>query len=177
MTELEFKKQVLIMEAMRWIGVKEIGNNAGQIVGLFQSWDGSADQLPWCLAFVQYCLKQTQYSCDFLLAKCTPWHCLPPTEHCLTAWNKTPDEFKDDYPTVGSIVFWSHYKNGKPTGSGHCGIVTGQKMDSNRFLSTEGNTGAEAGDINRNGDGVYSRVRSITNTENFVLLGFVRPWG
>lgn len=176
----ELKVQFLIREAYRWLGsMEETGEpNGGQIVSMFQNWDGHPDHVPWCMAFVQYCLKWAEYNWETTAGYCTmdDHYKVFPSEHCLTVWNKTPEECKTQTPEMGHIAIWAFTKDGKPTGAGHCGIVTGSKLDSRFFTTIEGNTKDGTG-MNREGDGVYERVRNVTGSEGFMLLGFLKPWG
>lgn len=175
LSEKEIKVRLLISEAARWLGTKEEKENSGAFIKMFQNWDNHPDQVPWCAAFVQYCLKMTLYTYDSLFQCCSDFHKAFPTEHCMTLWAKTDDKYKTQIPQEGSIVVWSHIKNGKPTGTGHCGIVT-KAAPSQRFETIEGNTGDGSG-INRDGDGVFARTRTLTGTEDFMVLGFILPFG
>ena len=56
----EHKNNLLCFEAKKWVGVKEEGANSGQLIKIFQrACDNKAEQEPWCMAFVQYCIKMT----------------------------------------------------------------------------------------------------------------------
>lgn len=172
LSEKEIKVRLLIAEALRWVGTKEEQNNSGALVNLFQNWDGHPDQVPWCAAFVQYCLKMSCYTYDSIVQRCSKWHNITQTEHCQTMFYKT--DTKVDLPQLGDIVVWAHYKDGKNTGSGHCGIVA-EIIDGHTFTSIEGNTSDGSG-INREGEGVYMKQRTIKDSDTFKILGFLRPW-
>lgn len=176
LTEKEIKIKLLLAEATRWEGVKEEGENTGQIVRLFQNWDGSPDVVPWCMAFVQFCTDAASHYYNELTGMCSQYpNRLWPSEHCMTVWARTMDECKTDKPEVGSIVIWSHYKNGKPTGAGHAGIVI-RVLSNGNFETIEGNTSDGTG-LNREGEGVYRKYRVAASSEGFVLLGFIKPFG
>lgn len=171
--ELDIKINLLIVEANRWVGTKEEGNNAGQIVTMFQNWDGSPDHVSYCMAFVQFCLKNVDAQYSAVLGECTKdRHLLERSEHCLTVWNKSPLACRSDKPVEGSVVVWQH----GTSASGHTGIVTGLKMDSEFFTTIEANTSGGPG-VERNGDGVYSRTRSVKGDGKMKVLGFLNPWG
>lgn len=73
-------------------------------------------------------------------------------------------------PSVGSIVIWQRYKDGKPSWQGHAGIVI-EVIDENRFRSIEGNTN-RAG--SREGDSVQIKERTLTHRINGLnVLGFI----
>jgi hypothetical protein len=162
------KIQKLCDMASKLVGVKESGKNKGKMVEEFQkAVDGKAQGEPWCMAFVQYCIKKSdEFGGD------KSW--LFKTEHVLTCWNKSPREARLNKPEVGSVIIWNYYKNGKPTSSGHTGIVE-KIIDSKTMITIEGNTG-DGSAINREGDGVYRRKRMIGNSGSFVLLGYLKPW-
>lgn len=175
MSNNELKTKMLIAEAKRWVGTSEEGNNSGQIIESFQKVvDGVAGKEAWCMAFVQSCLKYTRYYYDVFVGTTSGPANIPLTEHCMTAWNKTPAQFRSDKPVVGSVVIWNHYQNGKPSFNGHTGIVTGIK-DDEFFTTIEGNTGPSAG-VQREGDGVYEKTRSVKGLGNMHVVGFLLPW-
>jgi hypothetical protein len=162
------KIQKLCGIASKLVGVKESGKNKGKMVEEFQkAVDGKAQGEPWCMSFVQYCIKKTD---EF--GGISSW--IFKTEHVLTCWNKSPKEARLSKPEVGAIVIWNYYKNGKPTASGHTGIVE-KIIDNKTMITIEGNTSDGIG-INREGDGVYRRKRLIGNSGSFVLLGYLKPW-
>ena len=168
----EIKTKLLVAEAMRWIGVKEEGNNAGALVEMFQkAVDDKAQGESWCMSFVQFCLKNATYYYDSLYDACSRMHNIRQSEHCLTVWNKTPKECRIDTPEIGSIVIWQHGN----TTSGHTGIVVGRKLDSDFFITVEGNTAAWNGVV-REGDGVYARTRSVKGSGEMKVLGYLLPF-
>jgi hypothetical protein len=165
------RMRILIHEAERWAGIKEIGgDNRGQIVEMFQkAVDGKASGEPWCLGFVQFCVKQADRVADVIADQCTPRNNLFQTEHCLTLWWNTPLEQRIE-AQPGAIVIW---KFGSTNG-GHAGIVTAVNGDGS-IQTIEGNTGDGKG-IVREGDGVYTRKRSAQGTEEMRVMGFISAW-
>ena len=174
-TGIDCKRRLLLAEANRWLGVQEQGgNNQGQVISMFQAWDDKADHVAWCMAFVQYCLKQTDHLYAQLMdmESKTFCHCLFPTEHVLTAWERTPQTQRRQNPEPGLIAIWQHYRNGKPTTAGHTGIVV-EVPNATTFFTLEGNTSLSTGST---GEGVARKRRSFPGTGRMQLCGFLDPW-
>lgn len=153
--------ELLIEEARKWIGVREIGGeNRGPEVERFQkAVDGKAQGEPWCMAFVQFCLMEiTRGPIE-----------IPVSEHCLTVWNRTPIRQRLFRPVPGSIMIWRF----GDTTAGHVGIVT--RSEDDYVWTVEGNTGPGAGVV-REGDGVYERVRLRQGSDAMRVVGWVWPW-
>lgn len=165
---------LLILEARRWVGVKEAGDNSGEMVTMFQNWDDSPDHVPWCMAFVQYCLKQVDSAYAEINTSATK-HKLKKGEHCMTVWEKSPQNCRSNKPQKGYVAIWQYYKDGKPTPSGHTGIVTGIDNTHGVFSTIEGNT-SDSASVDREGDGVFAKIRSLTPQGNMKLVGFLNPW-
>lgn len=168
------KHRLLAYEASRWIGAKESGgDNKGQIVEMFQkAVDGKAQGEAWCLAFAQFCINQVDCLYDEMTLSSNPPSPLKKTEHCLTLWNAS-QAYRIQTPEVGCLVLWQHWKDGKPTSSGHVGIVKAIKEDS--LITIEGNTGDGLG-IVREGDQVAQRERPTRDLGSMKLLGFIKVW-
>jgi len=146
-----------------FLGVKESGgDNRGEWVDKFEkSIGGKAEGQSWCLAFVQFCANEVakQLGCTNKLFA---------TEHCLTVWNKTDPKQRLPLPQVGCLIIWQ-FGN---TAEGHVGTVV-EVLPNNQVKTIEGNTSDGKG-INRNGDGVYERVRSTKGSESFHVKGFLK---
>lgn len=174
---IDIKKRVLIAEAEAWLGVSEQGgNNRGQVIEIFQKTvDNRAVGEPWCMGFVQYCLmkadKFTNKILDYDLED-KYLNQLFKTEHCVTCWLKSPVECRLDGPEVGSIVIWQ--KRGSM--SGHTGLVVTVDRTNGFIWTIEGNTGPMDKEINREGDGVYLKKRSLTPAGSLQIKGFLNPW-
>ena len=168
----ELKKRMLVFEAQRWVGLKEVGgNNRGQVVEMFQkAVDGKASGEAWCLAFVQFCIQMVDKEYDFVRQMKASKAAVFGTEHCLTLWNKSGEGQKKKSPEVGTIVLWRH----GDTASGHAGVVT-EVLQNGQFKTVEGNTGDGAGVV-REGDGVFERIRSVNGAGTMKVLGFIHPW-
>lgn len=171
MITTEERYKFLVAEAKRWVGViEQSGDNKGQCVEMFQkACDGKAVSESWCMAFVQFCLKNVDdVSVKVFGAKGA--HNLFVSEHCLTVWDKSPKSCQTNTPLVGSIAIWQMGS----TMSGHTGIVVNAFGDGT-FETIEGNTGPGAGVV-REGDGVYLKKRSVKPAGNMKLLGFLLPY-
>ncbi len=174
MNEVE-RGRALAWYAKQWVGAKEIGGqNRGQIVEMFQrAVDGKAQGEPWCMAFVQFCLMAIDALCDDLTLTESVRHHVWKAEHCVTVWNLTPKACRHTKPQVGDLAIWQMYDaEGKPTTSGHTGIVE-KVLDEQNFGTVEGNTGVGN---QREGDGVALKNRNTQGMGNLRLLGFLRPW-
>lgn len=157
--------EAFVTEARRWIGVTEKGgNNSGPEVEMFQkAVDGKAVKEAWCASFMQYCIKEVAKRFGVAQAVAS-------TEHCMTLWNMSKTALRSATPKVGYLVVWNH----KGTANGHIGVVT-RIIDSTTFEALEGNTGPGSG-VEREGDGVYLKIRSIHGAGNMLVKGYVKPF-
>ena len=154
----------LVNVAEQYIGIKELGNNAGPEIVKFQmAVDGKASGESWCMAFVQYCVMELEQKIGL---RSNIFH----SEHCLTVWNKSPNALRRKDPELGYIVIWSH----GVTGNGHTGIVS-KIIDKDRFETIEGNT-SDSLHIERNGDGVYRKSRLRNPIGEMKVVGFLAPF-
>lgn len=153
--------ELLLKSAESCVGIMEEGSdNHGKMIEAFQATIGGACGESWCLSFVQsiigYVEDRLGVSCDLHL-----------TEHCLTLWDKTSKDSKFKDPIPGDLVLWRYGETTK----GHVGIVL--KNDFKVISTAEGNTGP-GGIVERNGDGVYKKIRAKIGTSNMHLLGYIR---
>jgi len=171
---IETKKRMLCYEAQRWVGVTEVGgDNSGQLVEMFQkAVDGKAQREPWCLAFIFFCIKQVDKAADAIFLQALNKTKLKPTEHCMTLFRSSKSQVLKS-PEVGCVMIWEFVKNGKPTGSGHAEIVI--EVHKDHVVTVGGNTSDGQG-VNREGDGVYKRVRSVLGSPTMVVRGFLKVW-
>lgn len=174
----EFLRRALVFEARRWVGIKEVGgDNRGQAVEMFQrAVDGKAVGEPWCAGFAHFCLEMVDKQLAAILTNYELKNRIFKSEHVLTIWKETPMICRKVKPEPGYLTLWWHFNDeGKPSGTGHVGIVTDVQAE-DRILSVEGNTSDGSG-INRDGDGVYERTRHIvTGAGTMRHLGFLDPW-
>lgn len=135
------KRRLLVAEAERWVGIREQGPCRGQIVELFQAWNGRVDRAPWCMAFVQYCLKHADQLHDCLVGlSCPTRHGIFATEHVMTAWDRTPKHHRRQTPAPGLLAVWQRVRDGLLSQAGHTGIVTEAGHEADSFVTVEGNT-------------------------------------
>jgi hypothetical protein len=171
----EERQAALALFSRAFYGVREEGgNNRGPMVEKFQkAVDGIAQGEPWCMAFVQFCLKWV----DELAARLGDGArtVLPPSELTTFVFNHAPVWARIDTPEEGAVVVWTKLDaDGKPTLRGHCGIVS--KVLPDAVLTIEGNTSAEWNADQRDGDGVFVRLRTRGEIPGFQRLGYLRPW-
>lgn len=178
-SEEKLKASLLAFEAKRWVGILETGKNSGQLIEVFQrAVDGRASNEPWCMAFVQYCIKMTDQSFQELFPEESRGATkLFKSEHCLTVWNQS-SPMQTSLPLKGSVCIWQKYDGTKPTSSGHAGIVV--HLPKNGLIDVvEGNTSNLAGgDLAREGDGVYLKQYTVGNMNRGTLRfkGFLQAW-
>lgn len=155
---------LLVETAKSYIGIHEEGaaNHGAQVEEFQKAVDGKAQGEPWCMAFVQFCVK-----------KASKQDVLFDSEHCMTAWFKSPICARYDATETkvapGFIAIWRH----EGTSNGHTGIVVSVTKD--EILTVEGNTSGGPG-VEREGDGVYLRPRSRSGSGKMRLIGFIDPF-
>lgn len=156
----------LVKEAKKWVGVKEKGgNNRGPEVEMFQkAVDGKASKEAWCMAFVQYCIKQIEHGFN---AKSKVYK----SEHCLTTYGNSPDSIKLENPEVGCVIIWRHGESS----NGHTGIVT-EIIDKDWVRVCEGNTGNPDDVVEREGDGVFLKKRSVHGAGEMKVWGYLKAF-
>lgn len=165
--------KMLIDEATRWIGIREEGgDNHGAIVEMFQKKSGAPLGVAWCMCFVQFCAQAVDNLKSTFYADSAPELKLPKGAACLDVWHRAPEEFKSQNPSPGAVVIWRHGQ----TYQGHAGIVVSVNEEAGTFETIEGNT-SSADHVERNGDGVYRKIRKLHPTGEMELVGFIYPWG
>jgi hypothetical protein len=153
--------------ASTFIDLKENTEEGKKHVQKFLASVGLTGNLPWCAAFICYCLKEIE-------KKYGPSGVFQ-SAGVVNIWTKTPHDLKVKVPETGSIVIYQSQANGKLTTTGHAGIVL-KHPKPNFFISLEGNT-SDGSNINRDGDGVYKKMRPFPSTyKTLVLRGFILPW-
>lgn len=169
---MDEKLQSLISIASLYVGThEEGGDNRGSQVEEFQKVAGGHAGQAWCMDFVQFCIEQVaeKFKSPSVLWK---------SQLVMDVWNKTPAMCRLSQPLAGAIMIWEMFdENGQALPVGHCGIVTDALAD--QWVKTiEGNTGPGSSDPNqdRNGDGVYQRVRHIVGTNRMRVKGWLLPW-
>jgi hypothetical protein len=168
------KKRMLCHEVQRWVGVTEVGgDNSGQIVEMFQkSVDGKAQREAWCLSFIFFCIQEVDKLANSIFLQSLHPTLLKPTKHCMTLFRASKPQILKT-PEVGSIMLWEYVRNGKPTDQGHAEVVLEVHQD--HVVTVGGNT-SDGQQVNRDGDGVYKRVRSVLGSPTMVVRGYLRVW-
>lgn len=154
----------LVHEAQKWIGTKEVGDNSGPEVEMFQkAVNAHPAKEAWCADFVIFCIEQVERK---LNVKSAIYH----SEAAQDLFYKSPESMRLIDPIPGCVIIWRHGN----TSLGHAGIVEAVAKDG--YLTTiEGNTGDGTG-IVREGDGVYRRIRSKIGTPAMSVVGFIKPF-
>jgi len=173
------KRRMLIETAAQFIGVTESGVNKGPLIEMFQKEvDGKAAGEPWCVSFVQYCVREVDRRwLKEQFGKTLAQTLLFKTESSRVLWERTPHVARSDYGEVGDIQVWAKYDaSGNITPFGHVGIVT-DVLPNGYVLTIEGNTGAGGSGVEREGDGVFVKRRpAMQNAGSMRTLGFLSPW-
>ncbi len=175
--DIALKYRLLVHEAQRWQGVRaQQDGRSGEVVSLFQGWNDRIERVAWCMAFVQYCLKQTDLLYDQLMQRSQRQqrHCLFATQHVMTAWEHTAQQQRRYKPQPGFVALWRRYDDERATQAGHAGIVV-DVADAQHFITVEGNTRLWCGSSSQRG---VARKRRSHNTQRgpLRLCGFLDPW-
>jgi len=171
---IEIRPKLLIYEAARWIGTTEQGGeNRGQEVERFQkAMFGKASGQPWCADFVFFCLDSVD-KCVNALSDCSlSSQTLNRSELVLSVWKNSSIEARCQIKP-GCLILWQHWKNNAPTMQGHIGIV--EKIFGTMATVIEGNSG-NSNAVEREGDGVFRKMRSMVGDSDMRVLGFLDPW-
>lgn len=171
------KSELLVWLAGMLVGTQEVGGpNRGALVERFQkAVDGKANGEAWCCAFVQFLIREVDAL--GLAHGDQTGSPLPKTEWVQGLWDGTSPGLRrraEIHPEPGMLIVWRQWKDGQPTAYGHVGVVTGV-TPAGAIETIEGNTGAGDG-INREGDGVYRRVRSASGDGALRVSGYLKVW-
>lgn len=158
--EIDVRVEAVIAEAMKWVGTVEEAGNRGAAIERFQkAVDGIAAGEPYCMGWVQFLFKETGLRSDIFSS-----------EHCMTVWRNSPKCLRLMNPKRGCIPIWRFGESD----SGHAGIVS--SVNGALMKTIEANTGPAKG-VEREGDGVYEKIRLIRPTEGRMkIVGFLWPW-
>lgn len=172
MNSAALKPSLLCFEAKRWVGIREEGNNSGQIVQMFQrAVDNQANGESWCMAFVQYCVKMVDATFKELFPGTSESSSLFSSEACLTVWNHSA-HLQTQSPSAGALCIWQRFSGNEATWSGHTGIVSA--VHGNGTISIiEGNSCDP-----KQGYGVWVNHYSLSrlNQGSLALKGFLDVW-
>lgn len=172
----------IVSLANMFVGVVETGPNQGPLIKLFQeAVDGKAEGEPWCVAFLQFLIKQIDQEI-WASDKTWPFAKLAKTESCMRLWDNSPQACRVEKPRPGLIVVWQHYayfsKENRwiKTSMGHAGVII-KVNDDGTMETVEGNTSKVGTDIERSGDGCWIKTRHHKiDTGTMRTLGFLTPW-
>jgi len=171
-----------VKTAESYLYVREKGGaNRGKEVDKFHNFAGLPYGNPWCLMFINYIWHESSqpYLLNF------PQHRGARVSRFLQHAINRPYEYKVitskslvygvNKLEAGDMPIWVKGANKTMLDNfnGHVGIVTKQ-LSSTAFESIEGNTSSGAGGNQRDGDGVYRRVRIIEMGSDFRVEAFVR---
>jgi len=153
--------ELFLAAAEACVGIEEAGgDNKGEMVEAFQSTIGGAGGESWCLsgpqALAAYVEDRLNVACNLYL-----------TEWVDELWRKTPKEYRLNDPVRGCLILW-RYGN---TSKGHVEIVT---ADHYKVVSTIGFNTSPSGIVDREGDGVYAKIRSKIGTSNMQVIGYLK---
>lgn len=171
-TDLTAKRSALIAEASRWVGIHETSPNDGPEIEIFQKMIGGiAMRQSWCADFALYCVEQA----DKKVGPPNTWVFV--SQSCLTIWNRSPLLARVQGLEVapGDLMVWQHWSTQGPTVNGHIGIVE-KVLGPGEFQTIEGNTSEATNVVDREGDGVYRKVRSVGGSSMMRVKGFLRVW-
>jgi hypothetical protein len=154
----------LVRIANREIGVHEDGDsNTGQRVNLYKAATNlpAAESWPWCAAFICWIVREAMIAAGVAT---TATFDRPRTASAwdLIRWSLAQDAStktirdpgKDIRP--GDLIIFTF---------SHCGLATSAPTSSGFFTSTEGNTSPGDGGSQRDGGGVHSRRRHISQVK------------
>lgn len=159
--------------ASKFLGLKEVTPN--RFAGIDRFWadtnypDGWKNREPWCSAFVSYCVNEADRQSEAIKLR------IPPRFAAVSSWLAWAKR-----PETGCLVFGPDSKIHKPQRGdlvtylphlSHIGIVA--SFDGVRFLHTiEGNTSPNPRDrgTDRDGDGIYDRIRNLSFCGTFIRI-------
>lgn len=159
----ELKHQI-VCNAVKYVGEKEVKNNMGFVNKDFEKkmiQVGFKNSYAWCCLFCK--LIWFESDCKF-------WKLISPSViKTMRNFNDMGYNLKAD-ALPGSIAIFRNYKNNKPLGTGHAGIVI--DSDDKVFNLVEGNSNNNG---SREGDTVVYKTRSYNwkNQNGLRLMGFI----
>ena len=168
--------KIIVEKANSFIGMEEVPGNLDFKDDEFRElmisvgWEkGQA----WCSYFVELVWKLAYVERDPTFANKLD---LVFNAGAMATWNnfrKSKEFVNDNQPSLGCIVIWQYYKDGKPTWMGHAGIVV--DFDLTHFMAVEGNT-SKAGSREGLIVGLNKRKYNFLPQKNgLVLKGFIHP--
>lgn len=156
----------LVATAKKYVGVKEKGHNRGKLIEQWQKKYGGKPGYPYCAYFVSAMLDES--------GSTVPKVRTGRSRSFFNSKSIRISHIAKGYAEVlpGWILIWANFRKGKMLKTGHVGINVRQLKGSIILFETiEANTRSENKGRQDEGDGVYERVRGITNKGNFRLIG------
>jgi hypothetical protein len=176
---------LIIKIASKYLGLYETKENAewnatadavaspAQLESIMQA-VGWKEGWPYCMAFCEAVWAEAYKAAGapdsvkaYVKEKLTP--------SVMQSFNAVESRVVKD-PTPGSIFFMQKGF----TGNGHAGIVVGYNPETKKIATIEANTSPNAAtaEQDRNGDGIYKKIRTLDLKEhsyNLHLVGFLEP--
>lgn len=142
------------------------GKNDGKVVEMIQYSVGLKKGDSWCMAAAQAALRFVELWTGKISS-------IAVGGHCLTVYKQSPaNQIKPtEKPQQGDMIIYQHGS----TSNGHVEGIIEIYKDAFAF-TMGGNTSAGPG-VERNGDGVYARMRTLRGpTGDMKIFGFLRPY-
>lgn len=142
--------------------IEEGGNNAGKLVEMIQYAGGGSRGQAWCMYLVQAAIRYVELHSGYA----SP---IFVSGGVKTTADRSPTVTKGNLVVSGSIICWLHGSGPQ----GHAGIIT--DVAEGLYFTVEGNTSNGVG-INRDGDGVYHRMRRQGGEGKMKLYAILTPF-
>ena len=164
--------------ARTFIGEKEKPNNGGFYNEELQSMMSAAGHKKgeaWCCYFAEAMFVKANPELENMLRKFFSGSCVQSFRNFRDGLKTKQGILASPFlvsrtPIAGALVLWQRYKQGKPTGLGHAGIVTEVVTDM-IFKTIEGNTNRDGA---REGESVRPKTRSTAWVDNGLnVMGFI----
>ncbi len=139
--------------AASYLYVRETSHNCSHDIARFLRSVGLGCGQPWCAAFVRYCLDAGRARYPTVRSAAARAYVVSssiPVKHVVKGYRTI---------TRGWLAIWTH----SASWTGHIGII--ERMHERAIVTIEGNTTPAPG-INRDGDGVYRRLRALPVTSS-----------
>lgn len=157
---------------LSYVGVKEdpAGSNSGKEIDKIQNYFGF-NKVQYCALFTQYIYAKILYS--FNIENPFP---KTASSQTLYGWAKNNELTSTNFSelSVGDIVIWRKRK----LWQGHVGFVVSVDQKNLMFETIEGNTANSDFGDQRDGDGIYRRIRYMKKSDfvvdAFWLRGFIK---
>lgn len=174
---------MIIKKAIDWaiffVGKVEVpkNSNRGVVIDDIQSAFGFKG-VAYCMLFVLYCYKRAcgQQGIKYPFPNAGDKKYSPASSQSVYQWAIDNGYACNDFSKleVGDIVIWRKFK----LWQGHAGIVTSVDHANKTFMTVEGNTSNSDFGDQREGGGIYQRLRYMRKADfvvdAFYLRGFIQ---